>query len=113
VHTFSVEGDCFYGWVSVFDCDRGVMFRFCVCGFVLCVCGILVGGPFGSMPVFYCSSVVCLYLDVFIGGFRWGITLGAGKALLMQGGACATEMCLMVGCECLSNSNWCWLSCCG
>ena len=48
-----------------------------------------------------------------MGGFRWGIMMGAGKAMLMRGGACATELCLMVGCECLSISTWCWLSCCG
>jgi hypothetical protein len=60
--------------------------------------------------VLYCYSVVCLYLDVFLGGFRWGITLGVGKAMLMRGGACATELCLMVGCVCLSSSGWCWLS---
>ena len=58
----------------------------------------------------YCSSVVCLYLDVFMGGLRWGITLGAGKAMLMRGGACATELCLIVGCVCLYRSCWCWLS---
>ena len=61
----------------------------------------------------YCSSVVCLYLVVFMGGFRWGITLGAGKTMLMRGGACATELCLMVGCVCLSSPGWCWLSLCG
>jgi hypothetical protein len=32
---------------------------------------------------FFFNSVVCLYLDVFMGGFQWGITLGAGKAMLM------------------------------
>ena len=31
----------------------------------------------------YCSSVFCLYFVVFMGGFQWGITLGAGKAMLM------------------------------
>ena len=61
----------------------------------------------------YCSIVVCLYLVVFVGGFRWGITLGAGKAMLMRGGACATELYLMVGCVCLSSSGWWWLSLCG
>jgi len=82
MHTSSVEGDCFYGWVSVFDCVRGVMFRFRVCWFVWSVCGILVEGLLCSMP-FFCFSVVCLYLDVFMGGFQLGITLGAGKAMLM------------------------------
>jgi hypothetical protein len=113
VHTSSVEGDCFYGWVSIFDYVRGVMFRFLACWFVWCVCGILVGSPLCSMAVLYCSSVACLYLDVFMGGFRWGITLGAEKAMLMRGGACATELCLMVGCVCLYKSNWCWLPCYG
>ncbi len=61
----------------------------------------------------YCSSVVCLYLVVFMGGFRWGIALGAGKAVLMRGGACATELCLMVGCVCSSSSGWYLLSLCG
>jgi hypothetical protein len=61
----------------------------------------------------YCSIVVCLYLGVVRGGFRWGITLGAGKAMLMRGGACATELCLMVGCGCLSRSGCCWLLLCG
>ena len=45
--------------------------------------------------------MVCLYLDMFMGGFRWGITLGSGEAMLMRGGACATELCLMVGCVCV------------
>ena len=58
----------------------------------------------------YCASVVCLYLSVLLGRFRWGITLGAGKAMLIRGGACATELCLMVGCVCLSNPSWCLLS---
>ena len=61
----------------------------------------------------YCSSVVCLYLVVFMCGFRWGITLGAGKPMLMRGGACATELRLMVGCVCLSSSGRCCLSFCG
>ena len=67
----------------------------------------------GSVPDLLCSSVICLYLDVFIGGFRWGMTLGAGKAMLMRGSACATELCLMVGWVCVFDSNWCWLSYCG
>ena len=60
-----------------------------------------------------CSSVVCLYLDVFIGGFRWGMPLGVGKAMLMRGGACATELCLMVVWVCVFVSSWGWFSCCG
>ena len=54
-----------------------------------------------------------MYLDVFIGGFRWGMTLGAGKAMLMRGGACATELCLMVGWVSVVVFIWRWLSCCG
>ena len=57
--------------------------------------------------------MVCIYLDVFIGGFWWGITLGAGKAMLMRGGACAAELCLRVGWVCVIVSNWSWLSYCG
>ena len=113
MHPSSVEGECFYGWVPVFDCVRSVMFRFCVCWCVWCGCGFLVVGPLGSIPVFLCSSVVGLYFDVFMGGFRWGITPWARKAMLMRGGACATELCLMVGCVCLCDSVWCWLSCYG
>jgi hypothetical protein len=60
----------------------------------------------------YCSSVFCLYLDVFIGGFWWGMTLGVGKAMLMRGGACATELCLMMGWVCVIVSNWCGLPAC-
>ncbi len=83
-------------WCSSFVCVGlfGVFVRFW-CG-VSCV----------LFKVLYCSSVVCLYLDVLMGRFRWGITLGVGKAMLMRGGACATEMCLMVGCVCLSSSGW-------
>ena len=79
--------------------------------------GVFVGFWLGVRSVrcqlFDCSSVVCLYLDVFMGEFRWDITLGAGKVMLKRGGACATELCLMVDCVCLSSSNWCWLSCSG
>ena len=32
-----------------------------------------------------------------VGGFRWDMTLGVGNAILMRGGACAAELCLMVG----------------
>ncbi len=79
----------------------GVFVRFC-CG-VSCV----------LFQFLYCSSVVCLYLDVFMGRFRWGLTLGVGKAMLMRGGACAIELCLMVGCVYPSSSGRCWLSQCG
>ncbi len=45
----------------------------------------------------FCSVLVCfLYLDVLVGGFRWGLTLGVWKAMWMRGGPCATELCLMV-----------------
>ena len=57
--------------------------------------------------------MVCLYLDVFIGGIRWDMTLGAGKAMLMQCGACATELCLVVDWVSVFVSNWSWLSYCG
>ena len=59
--------------------------------------------------------MACLYLDdgLFIGGFRRVMTLGDGKAMLMRGGTCATELCLTVGWVCLFDFNWCWLSCCG
>ena len=33
--------------------------------------------------------------------------------MLMQGGACAAEPCLMVGRVCVYISVWCWLSDCG
>ena len=49
-------------------------------------CGLLGVCPLVSNPVSYFSSVVCLYLDVLIGGFWWGMTLGIGKAMLMRGG---------------------------
>ena len=90
-----------------------------LCSSILCfgVIGGCVGLRLGVSCVLcnlmYCSSVVCLYLDVLMDGFLWDVTLGAGKAMLMRGGACATELCFMVGCACLSKSNWCWLSCCG
>jgi hypothetical protein len=86
-----------------------------LCSSFLCVglFGAVVGFwlevPCVRCQFFYCSSMVCLYLDVFMGGFRWGIMLGAGKAMLMRGGACATELCLMVGCVCECSSTWCWL----
>ena len=68
--------------------------------------GFWLGVPCVRCQFFYYSSVVCLYLDVFMGEFRWGITLGVGKAMLMRGGACAAELCLMVGFVCLSSSIW-------
>ncbi len=63
--------------------------------------------------ILYCSSVVCLYLVVSMGGLRWGITLGAGKAQFMRGGACAAELCLMVVCVCVHSYPSCCLSGCG
>ena len=84
----------------------------CVCVGLFCaVVGFWLGVPWVRCQFLYCSNKVCLYLDVFVGGFRWGNTQGAGKAMMMRGGACATELCLMAGCVRLSNSNWCWLSC--
>ena len=56
--------------------------------------------------------MVCLYLEVFIGGFRWGMTLGVGKAMLMRGGACATELCLMMGWVGVIVYSWCELPAC-
>ena len=101
-------GGCRYSFVAVVWCTAFV----CVALFGVFT-GFLFGVPCVRCQVLYCSSVVCLYLDVFTGGFRCGITLGAGKAMLMRGGACATELCLMVGCVLLSKYNWCGLSCCG
>jgi len=57
--------------------------------------------------------VVCLYLDVVVGGFRWGMTLGVGYALLMRGGACVSELCLMVGWGFVVVSLWFGWSSCG
>jgi hypothetical protein len=61
----------------------------------------------------YCSSVVCLCLVVFNGRFRWGMTHGVGNDMLMRGGACATELCLMVGWVCGIATKGCGLPCCG
>ncbi len=80
-----------------------------MCGGVFgAIVGYWLGVSFVRCQFLYCASVVCLYLGVFMGGFRWGITLGAGKAMLMRGGACAAELCLMDGCVCLSNAG-CYL----
>jgi hypothetical protein len=84
-------GGCRYSIVSDESCCA---FWYCVvCGSFV-VCWVCV--PWARFQFFLCYSVVCLYLDVFIGGFRWGMTLGVGKAMLMRGGACATELCLIV-----------------
>jgi hypothetical protein len=102
-------GGCWYSIVSEVCCSAFV----CV-GLFGAFMGFWLGVPCVRCQFFYCSSVACLYLDVFMSDeFRWSITLGTGKAMLMRGGACATELCLIVGCVCLSNSSWCWLSCCG
>ncbi len=101
-------GGCRYSIVFEVGCSA-----FLFVGLFGAFVGFWLGVPSVRCNFFYCSSVVCLYLDVLMGGFRWGITLGAGKAMLMRDGACATELCLMVGCICLYNSSWCWLSCCG
>jgi hypothetical protein len=42
-------------------------------------------------------NVDYLNLDMFMGGFRCGMTLEVGKAMLMRGGASAAELGLMVG----------------
>ncbi len=97
-----------YNGVDVVLCSSllcGGLFSDCV--------SLRLGVPCVLCLLMYCSIVVCLYLVVLRGGFRWGITLGAGKAMWMRGGACATELCLMVGCDCLSSSGWYWLSICG
>ncbi len=95
MHTSRVEGDCFYGWVSVFDSlrDSCCVFGYCGVWGSFVACWVLV--PRVRFQFLYCSSVVCVYLDVFMGVFRWGMTLGIGKAMLMRGGACATELRLM------------------
>ncbi len=74
------------------------------------VCWVWV--PWVRLQFLQCSSVVRLYLDVSIGGLRWGMTLGAGKAMFMRGGACATELCLMVGWVCVLVFDWGWLTYC-
>ena len=50
---------------------------------------------------------------MFVNRFRWGVTLGAGKAMLMRGGACFTELCLMVSWVCVIATKGCGLSPCG
>jgi len=81
------------------------MLRFLVLCCLWFFCGLLGVSTLGSVPVFLCSNVVCLYLGVYVGRFRWGMTLGGGTAMLMRGGACATEMCLMVGWVCVIVSS--------
>jgi hypothetical protein len=49
----------------------------------------------GCRQILYWSSVVYLQEVAFVGVFRWGLNLGVGKAMLMRGGACAAELCLM------------------
>ncbi len=39
--------------------------------------------------------MVCLNENAFGGVFWWGMTLWAGKAMLMRGDACAAELRLM------------------
>ena len=74
-----------------------------LCCSILCFClddgcvGVRLEVTCVLCHLLYCSSVVCLYLVVSMGGFRCGITLGAGNAILMRGGACAAELRLMVG----------------
>ena len=66
-----------------------------LCSSILCIglidgcVGLRLGVSSVLCHLMYCSSVVCLCLVVFVGGFRRDIALGAGKAMLMRGGACA------------------------
>ena len=112
MHTSRAEGTalmggCLYSSVSNDSCCALGCCVFCG-SFVVCWVCI----PWVRVQFLYCSSVVCLYLDVFIGGFRWGMTLGVGEAMLMRGGACATELCLMDGWVCVIVSNRCGLHAC-
>ncbi len=93
-------GGCRYSFVVDVLCSSILCF-----GLIGVCVGVRVEVSCVLCRLMYCSSVVCLYLVVFVGGFRWGIVLGDGKAQLMRGGACATELCLMVGCVCCSNSG--------
>ena len=94
-------GGCRYSCVAVVWCTS-----FLCVGLFGAFVRFWLGVPCVCCQALYSSSVVCLYLVLFMGGFRWGIALGAGKAMLMRGGACAIELCLMVSCVCLSRSNW-------
>ena len=85
------------------------------CVFVCCfVCAFIVSCfvrfPLICIQFLYCSSVVCLYVVVLVDGLRWGMTLGVGNAMFIRGGACVTELCLMVGWVCCIMSGGCGLS---
>ena len=71
----------------------------CVCVICsLCLgCVLLFDVSVDSTPFLHRSSVVCLYADVFCSELRWGKTLGVGNPIMMRGGSCAIELCLMVG----------------
>jgi hypothetical protein len=43
----------------------------------------------------FTKGVLSLYMDVFVGVFWWGMTMGVGNAMLMRDGACVAELCLM------------------
>ncbi len=54
--------------------------------------------------------MACLYADMFFDGLRWEMALCVGNAMLMRGGACAAELCLMVGEFCCVRFEGCGLS---
>ena len=81
------------GRYSIVSGDSSCVFGYCGGSGSFVACWVWV--PRVRFQFLYCSSVVCLYLNVFIGVCRWGMTLGIGKAMLMQGGACATDLRLM------------------
>jgi hypothetical protein len=57
--------------------------------------------------------MICLSFDVFMGRFRCGMISGVGKAMLMRGGACAAELCLLMGCVCVIGIGRVVLPSCG
>ena len=73
----------------------------------------LVGVPLVRLQFLYYSSVVYLFLVVVNGGFRLAMMQGVGNVILMRGGACATELCLMVGWVCGVTTVGCGLPSCG
>ena len=75
---------------SIVSGDSCCVFGCCVVWSSFVACWVWV--PRVRFQFLYCSRLICLYLDVFIGWFRWGMTLGIGKAILMRGGACATKL---------------------
>ena len=107
MHSSRVESDSFYGWVSICVIVHFVMLRICVLFCFWLECGLFGVSPLDLVPVF--SSVVCLYLVVFNDGFWWGMTQGVGNYMLMRGGACATELYLMMGWVCGIAAKGCGL----